>query len=92
MRFLKIIKFIKNFRFSQVNANPLNILKTGVQKSKNQVQSDIQQLERLRNNVVQDTIFKIKNNWIEEMRRRNDYSNPVIDAIRVSNRFVLIEI
>ncbi|XP_011703084.1 PREDICTED: uncharacterized protein LOC105459085 [Wasmannia auropunctata] len=68
--------------FYTVNANPLDILRAGVQRSKNQVQNNIQQLERLRKNVAQDTIFKVKNNWIEQMRRHNDYSNPTLDAIR----------
>ncbi|XP_011864332.1 PREDICTED: uncharacterized protein LOC105560119 [Vollenhovia emeryi] len=68
--------------FCTAYANPLDVLRIGVQRSKGQVQDNIQQLDRLRNNVAQDTIFKIKNNWIEQMRRHNDYSNPTIDAIR----------
>jgi len=66
-------------------SDSLNILKDGVKKSRNQVQDNIQQLERLRNNIVQDTIFKVKNHWIEQLQRHNDYSNPTIEAIRVSN-------
>lgn len=67
----------------------MDSLKNGVKKSKNQVQTNIEQLERLRTKAILDTIRKTKDDCMEQMRRYNDYSDRTLDEIRVGNFIIL---
>ncbi|XP_020298008.1 uncharacterized protein LOC109862384 [Pseudomyrmex gracilis] len=64
-----------------VDANNLNILKAQVERSKTSVQNAVRQLERLRKNTEQDTVFKVKNKKIEYMMAYNDYNNRILAEI-----------
>jgi hypothetical protein len=74
--------FLTSIPTRLANAKALDKLTAGVQKSTREVQDNIRQLERLRNDVTHDTISQIKDIWMQKMQNHNDYSNPILDEIR----------
>jgi len=48
------------------------------------VESTVQQLERIRDNVQKDVQLTVMKKWLQQLEAYNNYVDPILDTIRVS--------